>query len=418
MANDSSLQQGVPSQEQISQEIQRAHINYMQSQLDQQIQIAAHNGFVVLNGQVVPYSIQKNNTDINLGDPVAILENASILNFMQSINAIERLAFFQKLLQLSKSEILKQTGSEDMHQIRAKVLSDFLGEYDITLASWISSSGYSAQEIGKVFHEMVIGNGLFYMQDFIFAVKTIVKEKLIDLPDVKAEQLRRLVHNAAAAISVYQIGVSIFNDYHKSHLAHSKFLNAFESLNYIVRLMALESDLKVELEPNQTVSLLAKKATQLYLDSEVLLQVDPNVAKIQISEENAADIFHVVFNLVNNAWKYSLHPDIKAKYNIESRPVDVEISVIADYLLIEVADYGLSIAKDDESKVLEGVQIHKSRGDFKNIPSTGEGLRGVVDIVRRMKGMVEIKKLEEGNGKKFMVKIPLNTILKDGFTES
>ncbi len=387
------------------------HIAYMQGQLDEQIQITAYHGFAILDGTLVPYSLQKNSQQVNLGEVVFDLKDSSLSHLMSVIDAFNRLAFFQKVLELSKTEIAKQSGSEDMRPIHGKLLNDFLSLYNFDLETL--GVGNEAQENpGKFFHQMVIGSGLFYMEDFLFCIKTVVHDQIINLPKEKVQQLRKLIHDASAVISTYRIGVSIFNEYHKAHLAHEKFLHAFEGLNFIVRYIALESDLKIEIEPDATVGFLIKNATKFYLDSEIQLEIHPELEHLVLGEKTAFDFFHIIFNLVNNAWKYSLHPDIKREFNVESRPIEVRVALEEEILNIEVTDYGLNINQDDFSKVLEGVQVHKSKQGFENIPSTGEGLRGVVDVISKMEGSIIIEKLEEGNGKKFVVKLPINDLLK------
>ena len=102
-----------------------------------------------------------------------------------------------------------------------------------------------------------------------------------------------------------------------------------------------------------------------------------------------------LFNLLDNAAKYS---------EKESR-IDVRCLKVGSFLSINVTDYGIGIAKPDQTKIFEKFyRVHRTEG--KKIPGSGIGLTLVHEVAEAHKGRVELQS-EPGAGSTFRVLLPI-----------
>lgn len=110
---------------------------------------------------------------------------------------------------------------------------------------------------------------------------------------------------------------------------------------------------------------------------------------------------NVMFNLVDNAIKYSLNPpDITVKsYNTD------------DKVVIAVSDKGMGMTKEQQEKIFD--QFYRiPTGNVHNVKGFGLGLSYVNDIIKRFDGKIVVKS-EKDKGTTFEVMIPLKKAIKN-----
>lgn len=108
-------------------------------------------------------------------------------------------------------------------------------------------------------------------------------------------------------------------------------------------------------------------------------------------DENLA--VHVLTNLLSNAVKYSPAGGV----------VNVSAKAEGRDLVIQVADRGIGIAKEDQARLFESFHRGKNVG---TIPGTGLGLAVVKRAVTAHGGSIEVRS-EEGEGTTFTVRLPV-----------
>lgn len=107
-----------------------------------------------------------------------------------------------------------------------------------------------------------------------------------------------------------------------------------------------------------------------------------------------AHLTSVVYNLLDNALKYSLvNPEIGVHLSENSEAVELRIK-----------DNGIGIASEYKKKVFEKF-FRVPTGDVHNIKGYGLGLSYVDSVVRSHKGSIEVES-EPGKGSEFIIRLP------------
>ena len=106
-------------------------------------------------------------------------------------------------------------------------------------------------------------------------------------------------------------------------------------------------------------------------------------------------IEQVVYNLIDNAFKYSR----------ESKIVDVRLFREDDYIVFSVKDYGVGIRKEDREKIFS--RFYRAGEELsQNVKGSGIGLAIVKQIVEAHRGKITVES-NPGKGSKFSVKLPI-----------
>ena len=144
-----------------------------------------------------------------------------------------------------------------------------------------------------------------------------------------------------------------------------------------------------------------KKTVQQILDSMKLL-FEKNHAQVSfettgnnfVAQGEATHITNVIYNLLDNALKYSpTNPEIK-----------ISIKNSGDKLILSVQDNGLGISSEYKEKVFEKF-FRVPTGDIHNIKGYGLGLSYVSSVMKAHDGTVEVES-EPGKGSNFIVTFP------------
>jgi signal transduction histidine kinase len=128
------------------------------------------------------------------------------------------------------------------------------------------------------------------------------------------------------------------------------------------------------------------------------LDVDAN-ADVRVRAD-AASLTHALWNLLDNAVKYSTEPSV-VRVGLERRNGQVQISV---------RDRGIGIPAHERSAVFDKFQ-RGAQARTLGIKGTGIGLAMVHEIVRAHRGRVEVES-EPGRGSTFTIVLPGEVRLK------
>lgn len=115
-------------------------------------------------------------------------------------------------------------------------------------------------------------------------------------------------------------------------------------------------------------------------------------------EADETHFTNMIFNLIDNAIKYSKPGDKNPVLHIEAFTKDDELHFV-------VEDNGIGISKDDQKKIFDKL-FRVSTGNVHNVKGYGLGLSYVKSIIERHHGQIEVKS-ELGKGSRFSVKMPL-----------
>lgn len=113
-----------------------------------------------------------------------------------------------------------------------------------------------------------------------------------------------------------------------------------------------------------------------------------------ILTSNKIHLSNVIYNLLDNAVKYS-----KAPANI-----NIILKDEGHQLVLTVKDHGIGIPEEYKKKVFDKF-FRVPQGDVHNVKGYGLGLSYVLQVIKAHKGRVEVKS-EAGKGSSFSIKLP------------
>lgn len=229
-------------------------------------------------------------------------------------------------------------------------------------------------------------------EDFISSVSHELKTPIAAIK-MLAETLKmgRLKHEARKS------------EYYSMIMRESDRLTRF--INKILDFSKIEKGAKIFYFEKTNIGELAKKTIDLYKDEvqDENLKIRSEIEKKDAFAEVDKDaIFQVIFNLMDNAYKYSK----------DDKDITVSVRSSEKEVTIEVADKGMGISKDNLDKIF-GKFYRADRDIVKGIKGSGLGLAFVKSIVNDHDGKIAAKS-ELGKGSKFIIILPTERCEKGG----
>jgi two-component system phosphate regulon sensor histidine kinase PhoR len=225
---------------------------------------------------------------------------------------------------------------------------------------------------------------------FYFAVRTIYQQK--QLSEIKNDFISNMTHELKTPISTISLACEA--------IADPDVQNDRETVSSFIQMIEKENKRLGKLVENvlQT-ALIDKGKLKLNLESaEVSGLLKQVVESFQIRYHDKggeitidkADAFYwdvdkmhfanVIYNLLDNSLKYC-----------EEKPhVHVRLEKIKNGFILEVADNGIGIKKEDQKRIFEKL-YRVPTGDVHNVKGFGLGLSYVVSVVKLHNGVITIK---------------------------
>ncbi|MEQ1717635.1 MAG: ATP-binding protein, partial [Hyphomicrobium sp.] len=121
-------------------------------------------------------------------------------------------------------------------------------------------------------------------------------------------------------------------------------------------------------------------------------------AKLPLIRGDAALLEQVIFNLLDNAHKYSEPQSVSR----------ISLTTTAANIVVAVSDSGTGIPRDSLEKVFE--KFYRVAGSDGRAPGTGLGLSICAGIVKGMGGSIIAESpIDRGQGSRITVTLPLET---------
>lgn len=138
----------------------------------------------------------------------------------------------------------------------------------------------------------------------------------------------------------------------------------------------------------EAVALLKPLSTEQSVD--IRLDLEPDA--IVLATEN--DLYHVVFNLVENA----------IKYNVPNGSVSVTLRTVGDRIRMDVEDTGIGIPENERESIFHRFyRVDKARS--REAGGSGLGLSIAHDAVTQHRGTIDVEAVEP-QGTRFIVTLP------------
>lgn len=243
--------------------------------------------------------------------------------------------------------------------------------------------------------------GLFY-----YSINTIYQQK--KLSEIKNDFISNMTHELKTPISTISLACEVLGDdtIEKSRDRTNRYLSMIKEENKrlgvlvenVLQTAILDKgNFKLKLSPVDLHEMIRNVVAnvQLGVDKrEGEISTDLR-AKLFVIDADRTHIQNVIYNLVDNALKYS--PE---KPNIRIFTCD-----FGDQVEICFQDNGIGIARDNHKKIFEKL-YRVPTGNIHDVKGFGLGLSYVKAIVEKHGGVVWVES-EPGKGSRFYVRLPL-----------
>jgi len=247
---------------------------------------------------------------------------------------------------------------------------------------------------------------LIIIGTFYYTIYTVIRQK--KLSDIKNDFINNMTHELKTPISTISLACQALSDpdvnrsqkmaenYTRIIGEENKRLGKLVE-NVLQSALLDQSDFglhAVEVNMHDLIQQVLHSLKMLLESKKVALELRLN-AKDFLLEGDADHLANVIFNLVDNAVKYSPEmPEIK-----------VETKNSGTFFVVSVTDNGIGISKDQQKKIFEKL-YRIPTGNIHNVKGFGLGLSYVKAIVEKHEGHIKIES-EPEVGSKFSVSLPL-----------
>ncbi|MBL0063890.1 MAG: HAMP domain-containing histidine kinase [Bacteroidetes bacterium] len=255
---------------------------------------------------------------------------------------------------------------------------------------------------------MLISSSLFtliILFGFAYTIQVIFRQK--KLSDIKTDFINNMTHEFKTPIATISLAVDSIKD--PRVVANPEKMNYFTRIireenkrmnvqvEHVLQMAQLEKgELNIRHEPVNVHDVI-QKAVDL-----ISLQVESRegqihsqlLAEIPMVEGDPIHLSNVIFNLLDNANKYSPEKPV----------IEVRTENLADGLLIKVKDQGSGMTKETQKRIFEKF-YRVPTGNIHDIKGFGLGLSYVKAIIEKHRGWIIVES-EPNKGSTFEVFLP------------
>lgn len=240
---------------------------------------------------------------------------------------------------------------------------------------------------------------------FSYAVGTIYKQK--KLSDIRNDFINNMTHELKTPIATISLACEALNDpdMRKSETAMNSYMGMIRDENKrlgvlvesVLRTSVFEQgDMKLQIQEVDVHKVIEQVIANIGIQvkkkrGEISTHLD---ASESVVEADMLHITNVIYNLIDNALKYS---EVEPYIEIFTRD---EISGIA----IAIRDNGIGISKENQRKVFDKL-YRVPTGNVHNVRGFGLGLNYVFGIVSKHGGKVDVES-EVKKGSTFTIHLP------------
>ncbi len=241
---------------------------------------------------------------------------------------------------------------------------------------------------------------------FYYSVMTVFRQK--KLSEMKNDFINNMTHEFKTPISTISLACEALKDKDivKSGAVYDSYINMIDEENSRLGSMAerilqsarLEKD-KIALNKEEVdvheIILEAMKNIQLQVEKKegkIMTQLN---AKNHIFQADKVHLTNVIFNLLDNA----------GKYTPENPEIVIKTENSYSGIIITVKDNGIGISKSNQKKIFEKL-YRVPTGNIHNVKGFGLGLNYVKAIVEAHRGKITLES-ELNKGTKFIITLPV-----------
>jgi len=244
----------------------------------------------------------------------------------------------------------------------------------------------------------------FTILSFYLLFRNLLRQQR--LADIKNEFISNITHELKTPIATVVVAIDALRSFNANLNAERTKEYLDISANELQRLSLLvDKVLKLSMFEKREIELRYEELDMRKLVDEVTssmrLQFEKQGAQVSVNTEGdttlEGDRLHlvsVIFNLLDNALKYSpTNPKIH-----------ITIGESGARLLLTIADSGIGIPAEYQGRIFEKF-FRVPTGNLHNAKGYGLGLSYVAHVVKRHNGSIRVESVE-GNGSRFIISLP------------
>ena len=242
---------------------------------------------------------------------------------------------------------------------------------------------------------------------FYFTISTILKQK--KLSEIKNDFISNMTHEFKTPISTISLACEVLNDksIEKTEERTGKYVKMIRDENKRLSLLVEnilqtaildKGEFKLKIQSTDIHSLIEQTILNIKLqvenkDGEITTELN---AEKHVINADRVHITNIIFNLIDNALKYS-----------NEKPI-IKIATRSDRegIFISIKDNGIGISKENQHRIFDTMyRVHT--GNVHNVKGFGLGLSYVKAVVEKHGGSISVES-ELNKGSTFTVYLPTN----------
>jgi two-component system, OmpR family, phosphate regulon sensor histidine kinase PhoR len=377
----------------------------------------AKPGMIISMNKTSSVSIENDSFHLNKGFPRIPVKGEHIFNILYGVDSLQDSLLiteidsaYTKTLKKIKLpipfSIIKTDSTDDMGEPgfnRVRVGFAHPVTYELKLGSTFP---YLMKQITQPILFSILLLGITILS-FVLLYKNLLRQRR--LAEVKNEFISNITHELKTPIATVGVAIEALKNFNaiddpqrtKEYLEISQ--NELQRLSLLV-----DKVLKLSMFDKQEVELKYETMNLKGVVDEVVsslkLQLEKHGARVLVLDEGDVTIqgdrlhlLSVVFNLIDNALKYS-----KAEPSIQIDMKDRDGNVV-----LTLTDNGIGIAAEYKDKIFEKF-FRIPHGDTHNAKGYGLGLSYAAQVIQKHKGTIEVES-QPGVGTKFTITLPKTT---------
>lgn len=360
---------------------------------------------------------EMDNSDLPLSKRVPDIESLDTLIRAELLNRGITLAydFLITSVKNTNNVIYRRVSNVNIDPIAENTYSHVLFSNDVAAKDpgmiYLRLPNKNAAIFSNMFVTLASSVGLLLVLISIFAytIYAIIRQK--KLSEMKTDFINNMTHEFKTPVATIMIASEALKDPEvvedKSRISRLANIIYDENVrlgNHIERVLSVarleRKEIKLEFGPVNVNDLITAVIDSMGLqlqkrNTAVTLNLDATQDLIMADELHLSN---VIYNLIDNANKYSLNEP----------QIDITTSNRGKHLIIEVADKGIGMTKDQTKRIFD--QFYRvPTGNLHDVKGFGLGLNYVRDIVAEMDGTIKVNS-EKDKGTTFEISLPIKHI--------